>query len=109
MAVTHPVTKNTPIATLVAGRNRDPFAVLGPHIDKDGHGIVVRAFQPAARQIAVRLRATGKLVPMAKQDPAGVFEVRLPLQAAAGVSEGTAPNLPDYRLRITYPGDHVVE
>src|ERR1700733_1768331 len=59
------------IAALVRGTHRDPFAVLGPH---DG---VVRAFQPAARAMELRVVSTGALLPMTKRDPAGVFEVRL--------------------------------
>src|SRR5258707_5067183 len=77
------------VAALVGGFNRDPFAVLGPH---DG---LVRVFQPAARSIDLRLVSTGEQLPMTKRDPSGIFEVRV---------AGT-----DYRLRITYPGDHVAE
>ena len=84
------------IAALIRGAHRDPFAVLGPHADESG-AVVVRAFQPAARSIELRVVATGALVPMTKRDPAGLFEGRI---------EGNAP---DYRLRITFPADHVVE
>jgi 1,4-alpha-glucan branching enzyme len=86
------------IAALVAARHRDPFAVLGPH--DDNGATIVRAFQPAARAIELRLVSTGELLPMAERDPAGLFEVRV--DAAHGV-------FPDYRLRIAHPGNHVVE
>jgi 1,4-alpha-glucan branching enzyme len=89
----------TAIAALIGARHHDPFAVLGPQ--QDAGAIVVRAFQPAARTIELRLVTTGELLPLAKRDPAGLFEVRLD----PGVHEA----VPDYRLRVTYPGGHVVE
>jgi 1,4-alpha-glucan branching enzyme len=91
------------VTALANGVNRDPFAVLGPHVDAGGRGVLIRAFHPAARAIEVRLRPGGELLPMAKRLPAGVFEVVVP--AAAGV----APLDVDYRLRLTFPGDHVIE
>src|SRR5437867_2633700 len=106
MAVTHAAPKNPAIAALVAGRNRDPFAVLGPHVDESGAGMVVRAFQPAAQRIDVLVRATGAAIGMTKQHPTGVFEARLKSSAIGDVA---APGLLDYRLRLTYPRDHVVE
>jgi 1,4-alpha-glucan branching enzyme len=87
------------IAALIGAQHRDPFAVLGPH--EDAGTPVVRAFQPAARAMELRLVATGELLPMTKRDPAGLFEVRLDAVVQAEV--------PDYRLRVTYPGGHLVE
>src|SRR4051812_1624947 len=87
---------NTALAALIGGTERDPFAILGPH--SDNGTVYIRAFQPAARQMEVRLVATGTLVPMIRRDPAGVYEAAI---------EGAA--VPDYRLRITYAGDHVHE
>ncbi len=84
------------LMALVKGRNRDPFAVLGPHPAPSGEGTVIRAFQPAARSIDVRL-ADGELRRMARRSPAGLHETVV----AADVSH--------YRLRVTYPGDHVLE
>jgi 1,4-alpha-glucan branching enzyme len=92
------------IAALIGGTHRDPFAVLGPHVENGV--VVVRAFQPAARAIDLRLVATGELLPMTRRDPAGLFELRI--DDAAGGADGDAP-VPDYRLRITYPGNHLVE
>ena len=99
-------TLDAAFAALIGGRHRDPFAVIGPH--EEGGAIVVRAFQPAGRAIDLRLVATGTLVPMVKRDPAGLFEVRIEkVRLPEDTTEPTGA--PDYRLRITYPGDHVVE
>ena len=90
------------LAALANGLNRDPFAVLGPH--PDGHGrTLVRAFHPAARSIDLRLIATGELLPMTKRQPAGIFE------AVAAPREPGEPHDLSYRLRVTFPGDHVIE
>src|SRR5262245_27302480 len=72
MAVTQAGAIEAATAALVGGYNRDPFAVLGPHANEDGRGVVIRAFQPAARQIEVRLVATGETIPMTKRDPRGM-------------------------------------
>ena len=98
-----PVTQRSPLenalAALAGGYNRDPFAVLGPHPDEKGRGTVIRAFQPAARHVEVRLISTGALRPMSRRDPVGLYEALV---------EGTT-GIPDYRLRVTFPGDHIVE
>src|SRR5439155_6514589 len=119
------------IDALVEGRNRDPFSLLGPHVDEDGSP-VVRTFQPAARSVELRLVATGALLRMAKRHSAGLYEVRLkpPSGGAQGGPEAlegpdtttatattatgtaTAPatdSRPDYRIRITFSPDHVIE
>jgi 1,4-alpha-glucan branching enzyme len=102
----------------------------------DGKAIVVRAFQPAAKSIELFLVATGASLAMERVDPAGVFEVRLkpdPTPDAETttatavrlkpdtteetiegseetiVGSGFSRTVPDYRLRITYPGDQIVE
>jgi len=85
------------LTALVGGRNRDPFAVLGPHPLPKGRGYVVRTLQPAARSIGLILPATGEVLPMKRRDP-GLFEVTVEVET-----------LPDYRLRITHPNDHQVE
>jgi 1,4-alpha-glucan branching enzyme len=101
MATASPTSRTDPaIAALIGGTHRDPFAVLGPH--SESGGIVVRAFHPSARAVDLRLVATGALLAMTKRDEAGLYELRLDDAAAAG-------GVPDYRLRITYPADHVVE
>jgi len=91
------------VRLLIEARNRDPFALLGPHRDERGGGTVVRAFQPEARSIELRLMATGELRAMEKVDPAGIFEIRL------NPTGDTGAGFPDYRLRITFHGDHVSE
>jgi 1,4-alpha-glucan branching enzyme len=73
--------------------------VLGPHPTPGG--IVIRALQPAARSIDLRLTATGVLLPMRRVDEgdraAGVFEIRLPGE------------VPDYRLRIAFANGQTAE
>jgi 1,4-alpha-glucan branching enzyme len=98
------------IAALVGGTNRDPFSLLGPHADEDGAPLV-RTFQPAARSVELRLVSTGALVPMARRHSAGVYEVRLKPGAATGTASGSTPatERPDYRLRITFAPDHILE
>src|SRR5215831_1358585 len=86
-----------PDATLPKFEERDPFAFLGPHPDRDG--VMVRAFHPAAVSIDIQT-ADGRQTPMSRVDD-GLYETRLPL---------TPPHdVPDYRLVITYPGNHVLE
>jgi 1,4-alpha-glucan branching enzyme len=97
------------LASLIRGAHRDPFALLGPHADQTG-AIVIRAFQPAARSIAVVLVATQTIVPMERRDAAGVFETRIAgRDGQEGLDRQDMPEAPDYRLRITYAGDHVIE
>jgi hypothetical protein len=95
MSATPATTIDDALAALAKGQNRDPFAVLGPHPEPDG-GTVIRAFQPAARSIEVRL-PDGELRTMTPRDPAGLFETVV----AADVSH--------YRLRVAFPGDHLLE
>ena len=120
MAATQKPSIDDALASLVRGAHQDPFAVLGPHADERG-ATVVRVFQPAARSIALLLVATGTAVPMERRGPAGVFEVRLKsdtteeqtiadsVSAAVPVVSGSSRTVPDYRLRITYPGDLTIE
>ena len=80
------------IHAIVTGEHGDPFAVLGPHRDRDG-ALTVRAFVPGARAVAVSGGDNGTAwsEPLAARDPAGLWEGRLP---AAVDARG-------YRLRIT--------
>ena len=96
MSVSHASVTDAALTALANGQNRDPFAVLGPHRDASGRGLVIRTFQPAARAVDVRL-PDGDLVPMSRRAPPGAFE------AVVGA------DVQDYRLRVTYFGDHVVE
>jgi 1,4-alpha-glucan branching enzyme len=99
------------LASLANGTHRDPFAVLGPHADRDGR-TVVRVFQPAALGVELRRGADGAWVAMARRAPAGVFEIRLSdprLGEGKPETAAAATTTADYRLRVTFPGDHVVE
>jgi len=71
---------------LVAGREGDPFAVLGPHAVENG--TVVRAYLPSARAVAV-VDARGKVL----ADASAI--------GAEGLFEALAAKLPPrYRLRV---------
>jgi len=56
---TEAVPVSEPLIALANGVNRDPFAVLGPHTDEAGRGVLVRAFYPAARAIDLLVRPGG--------------------------------------------------
>src|SRR5436189_1691857 len=109
MAVSSPSALDAALAALAAGRNADPFAVLGPHPADRGRGIVVRAFLPAARSVDLVLRPDGARQPMGRREPAGVWEAvvgdRFPGRDGGDLAAATL----DYRLRVTYPQDHVLE
>jgi 1,4-alpha-glucan branching enzyme len=90
--------RDAAFSAIAGGTSRDPFAVLGPHAGEDGRDVMIRAYQPAAARLELRLRATGELRPMRPVGPRGFFEA-----AVAG------PDAPDYRLRVTFPGEHVIE
>jgi len=80
--VNHLTATDAALAALASGRNRDPFGVLGPHVE--GGDTVIRAFHPSARSIDLRLVATGELRPMARRGgTAGAFEIRLTASAEA--------------------------
>src|SRR5919202_3306648 len=98
MPVSQGSTLDPAVAALIGGYNRDPFAVLGPH--HDNGDVVFRAFQPAAKHMDVRLLPSGDVRPMDKRDPSGLFELRV---------RSAGDEFPDYRLRIAFPGDHVLE
>src|SRR6185295_7921667 len=95
MAVTQAPTTDDALAALARGQNRDPFAVLGPHPHPSG-GLVIRAFQPTARSIDVRLPG-GELRAMDRRDPVGLYETVV----SAAVSH--------YRLRVEFPRGDVQE
>jgi 1,4-alpha-glucan branching enzyme len=95
MSATPAATTDDALAALARGQNRDPFAVLGPHPEPGG-GTLIRAFQPAARSIDVRL-PDGGLRAMSRRSPTGLYETVVP----ADVSH--------YRLRVEFPGDHIQE
>lgn len=71
------------IITLSRGEHGDPFAVLGPHVVKNGRRtmVVVRAVLPTARRVTV-VPLDGQLQPQAMEriHPEGVFEAVFPGQ-----------------------------
>jgi 1,4-alpha-glucan branching enzyme len=100
------------LAELAAGLNRDPFAVLGPHVEDGAR--VIRAFHPAAIAIDVRIVSTGERRPMRPRSPAGVFELELTPADGPGPARGSRASepdrdWPDYRLRFAFPDGHDVE
>jgi 1,4-alpha-glucan branching enzyme len=86
------------LTAIIEGRNRDPFAVLGPH--RVGDLIVFRTMQPAARSAEVRMVATGTVHAMQPLSH-GLFEASVPS------ADGSA--IPDYRLRVVFGHGHAVE
>jgi 1,4-alpha-glucan branching enzyme len=81
------------IAAVASGTSDDPFALLGRHattIDKRP-AVIVRTMQPAAS--AVELITPGRVTPMPRRHPDGLFEARIPLEA------GTAAELA-YTFRV---------
>ena len=82
-----PVTHEA-IDRLVAGDFADPHSVLGPH-PHDG-GVTVRVLRPLAERVAV---VVGDLEFPLEHEHNGVFVAVLPY-----------PEVPDYRLRVTYAG-----
>ena len=80
----------TDIDAILTSRHRDPFAVLGPHVDVDGL-CRIRVFQPGARTLEL-LDADGeqRLGAFELQHPEGLFEIV------------TVTELHDYRLRATW-------
>ncbi len=85
---------------LVAGRHRDPFAVLGPHTI-DG-AVAVRAFRPGASAITFVERSGGARHAMRSLHQAGVFEVvRQP--GRCPTTGCTSPRATASRIRSTTP------
>ncbi len=75
----------TDVDALVQGRHADPFAVLGPHVAREGGAtaVAVRAFLPGAVAAQVRPGEPG-LGPreMQRLHPDGLFEATFPDRAA---------------------------
>jgi 1,4-alpha-glucan branching enzyme len=86
------------LTALTEGTHHDPFSVLGPH--REAGRVVIRAMQPAARAVEVKLVETGTVHRMGRYEP-GLFQVALPS------IEGDA--IPDYRLRVTFAAGHAIE
>src|SRR6476659_4907825 len=68
-------------AALAGGYHGNPFAVLGPHLydlGKDGSFLVVRTFQPYAKE--VQLKAGGESYPLVRVHNDGLFQVGLQMR-----------------------------
>ena len=76
------------VRALVEGRHADPFALLGPHADRQGR-YRLRAFVPGA--LALHALAGGREQPLALRHADGLFEGELSVADAA------------YRLRAHWP------
>ena len=64
---------------LTAGHFADPFSVLGPHRDGSRHALIVRVFQPAAREVTLRvLHPIAQDIQMERTHAGGVFEAVVP-------------------------------
>ena len=64
---------------LTAGRFADPFSVLGPHRDESRDALIVRVFQPAAREVMLRvLHPIVQDIQMERTHPGGLFEAVVP-------------------------------
>src|SRR5512135_2462052 len=82
------------IDQIVKGHHWDPLAVLGLHPSSlnGSPAVVIRCFQPDAREAAVVLDEHPKsAIPMSRVHKAGLFEAVLP----------KAPSSVHYRLRLT--------
>ncbi len=87
---------NPALDAIAAARHPDPFSVLGPHLENGR--VTIRAYLPDAERVEV-LSGETRSVPMRRRHPAGVYEGEL--DGANGV--------PDYKLRVTYPGGRTVD
>jgi 1,4-alpha-glucan branching enzyme len=81
------------------GTSSGPFGVLGPHRDDNGR-VVIRAVQPAAKGIELRLIGQDPLIPMTRRGSGPLFEATV--DTAGG-------ELPDYRLRVSFLSGYVAE
>jgi 1,4-alpha-glucan branching enzyme len=88
------------IEAIARGVHADPFAILGPHdaIIDGQRALVIRAMRPHAANLTVRIRHDGRLIPMTRLHPEGVFEA---------VVAGATRDACDYHLLVTWPdGQH---
>ncbi|GLX01740.1 1,4-alpha-glucan branching protein GlgB [Microtetraspora sp. NBRC 16547] len=74
---------------LAGGAHHDPHSILGAHPERDG--VTIRVLRPLAEKVEALVDGTAHEL---RHVASGVFEVTIP-----GLDK-----IPDYRLRITYPG-----
>ena len=102
MASTPPVSAAVDLEALVAGRHSDPFSLLGPHWDDGLGATVVRVFQPAAREVVLRLHHPSRAeLSMQRRGTGGLFEAVIP--------DALRPEDIDYRLLTHYSSGISVE
>ncbi|MCB9958817.1 MAG: 1,4-alpha-glucan branching protein GlgB [Rhodospirillaceae bacterium] len=92
-------TERPDIAAIIGANHGDPFAVLGPHVERTGAGdeprLVIRTFQPDAVAVTVVDALSHEdLGALERVHPAGFFE-----GAVSGRSDYFA-----YHLRVDWPG-----
>ncbi|HXE80479.1 MAG TPA: 1,4-alpha-glucan branching protein GlgB [Vicinamibacterales bacterium] len=84
------------VDALVGGRHADPFSILGAHWDEAAGATVVRVFQPAAREVVLRVHHPIRFeCRMERRHPGGLFEAVVP--------DGVRPEEIDYRLVTHFP------
>ena len=84
------------VEEVVYSESADPFAVLGPHVIREG--LLIQAFVPQAVRMEAVLTETGETVEMDREDDSGFF-------ACLIRNSGKVP----YRLRYTDADDAVTE
>ena len=77
---------------VIKGSHRDPFSILGMHIEEAAESpvVIVRAFRPDAKRVSVIETSTDKEFPMKLLDDKGLFELLMPQRQ----------EIFDYKLRI---------
>jgi 1,4-alpha-glucan branching enzyme len=86
------------VEALLSADHPDPFAFLGMHSEAGGRAVVVRAFLPGARKVAVVDAATGSAVAeLRREHEAGFF---------AGPVKGRRDRF-DYRLSVAIGNDEL--
>ncbi|MGQ0601853.1 MAG: 1,4-alpha-glucan branching protein GlgB [Anaerolineales bacterium] len=71
-----PITSPDIIAAIVGGHYSAPFDVLGLHQRPEGQGLILRTFQPDAKEVAVRRGESSQ--PLERGHDEGFFELALP-------------------------------
>src|SRR6516225_1676569 len=84
------------LRALAGATHDDPFSILGPHRSGDGR-VAIRVIRPDAVRVDVLVVSSGDVVP-ARLQGAGLFEAIL-----------LGPNIPDYRLRVTFHWGETVD
>jgi 1,4-alpha-glucan branching enzyme len=88
------------VARLLRAENRDPFRLLGPHIEENGEGkrLVVRGFFPRATGASILASGQSDPIPARRISPEGLFEAVLPFFPQLPISPDS------YRWRIEESG-----